>query len=243
MNLGQHASATITVVLMSMLVFPAASRLGQRGVDQWLSNEEREELRTIRWPWWVATAIVAGLISWHSILRPGGNSAAIDPIWLGQHLFVGSFVGLLFALTRIDLASRLLPDQLTASLVLCGLVFHWLFDTGLLLAGIQGAALGYGLLWLLAKLFEWLRGQEAMGRGDFFMAAGLGAWLGGQALPMILMLASLSALIGAIALRWLRQTRGQATNLMDEPRFLKQEIPFGPALAFGGLATWVLHYG
>lgn len=243
MSLGHHASATITVILMSLLVFPAASRLGQRGVDQWLSNEEREKLRTIDWPWWVATAIVAGLISWHSISPPSGDTAAIGLSWLGQHLFTGTFVGLLFALTRIDLASRLLPDQLTASLVLCGLVFHWLFDTGLLLAGIQGAALGYGLLWLLARLFEWLRGQEAMGRGDFFMAAGLGAWLGWQALPMVLMLASLSALLGAIALRLVRRTREQAANPMDEPRFLKQEIPFGPALAFGGLATWALHYG
>jgi len=243
MSLGHHASASITVILMSILALPAASRLGQRGVDQWLSNEERQGLSTISWPWWVATAIVAGLISWHSVLPPSRGSAVLGLTWLGQHLFIGSFVGLLAALTRIDLASRLLPDQLTATLVLGGLVFHWLFDTGLLLAGVQGAALGYGLLWLLAKLFEWLRGQEAMGRGDFFMAAGLGAWLGWHALPMVLMLASLSALLGTIALRLVRSAQKQGTNLVDQPRFLKQEIPFGPALAFGGLATWVLHYG
>lgn len=242
MSPGQHIGATFLVVMIAALVFISTSRIGQRSVDHWLTLEERRRLDGIRWPWWVVIILTSVVISWHSILSTNQPLGA-DLAWMGQHIFFGGFVGVLMALTRIDLACRLLPDPLTAGLVLSGLMFHWLFETGLLLAGIQGAALGYGLLWLLARIFERIRGQEAMGRGDFFMTAGLGAWLGWPALPMVLMVASLSALLSAIAVRIAKQFVGQDANSVAELRFLKQEIPFGPALAFGGLVTWVVQYG
>lgn len=243
MTLWHQVSATVTVVVITTLAFPAAYRLGRHSIDQWLSPEERDHLQPIGRAWWVIALAAGALVSWHSLLSPAANAPAMSAGWLGQHAFIGAFVALLVALTRIDLTTRLLPDPLTAGLVLSGLLFHWLFETGQLLAGIQGAALGYGLLWLLARLFEWLRGQEAMGRGDFFMAAGLGAWLGWKSLPMILMLASLSALIVAVVMRFVQQSRQQQGGSALAPTFFKQEIPFGPALAFGGLATWVLHHG
>ncbi len=243
MTLGHQISAACSAALMALLIFPVASRFGQRGVDQWLSEEERQRLGSIGRPWWVTTAIVGGLVSWQALFPLSAQVGAMSLAWLTQNAFIGSYAGILIALARIDLASRLLPDQLTASLVLSGLMFHWLFDTGQLMAGIQGAALGYGLLWILARLFEWLRGREAMGRGDFFMAAGLGAWLGWQGLPMVLMLASLSALLAALVAR-LARPNPEDPGLADAgPGFLKQEIAFGPALAFGGIAAWILIHG
>lgn len=242
MSPGQQAAATLIVMVVAMLVFFGASHVGCRSVNHWLSEDERMALRCIRWPWWILTAITAVLISWATV-SPISASRAIGIQWVGQCIFVGGFVGVLAALTRIDLASRLLPDPLTAGLMLSGLIFHWLFDTGLLVMGIVGAGLGYGLLWLLARLFELLRGQEAMGRGDFFMAAGLGAWLGWQALPTVLLVASLSALIAAIFAKLMRSALGAERGATEALHFLKQEIPFGPALAFGGLVTWMLHYG
>jgi prepilin signal peptidase PulO-like enzyme (type II secretory pathway) len=242
MNSGGQLAVTITVTLTALLTFWAASRLGQRGVDHWLSAQERETLHRIRWPWWVATALCSVLVS---LITKTSLLASFDVTMLiASGVFLGAYVGLLFALVRIDLASRLLPDQLTAALLLSGLIFHGLFSTGQLMAGVIGAALGYGFLWLIAKLFEALRGQEAMGRGDFFMAAGLGAWLGWQALPLLLMLASVSALIAAITIK-LAAKLGRhhgVVNGSSHP-FLKQEIAFGPALAFGGIATWVLQHG
>ena len=89
-------------------------------------------------------------------------------------------------------------------------------------SSILGAALGYLSLWSVYKLFKWVTGKEGMGYGDFKLLAALGAWLGWQMLPLIILL---SALAGAVVGIALIAFLGRDRNV---------PIPFGPYLAAAG---------
>ncbi len=128
----------------------------------------------------------------------------------------------LLALTFIDLDKMLLPDQLTLPLLWLGLLLNLQHTFVSLPDAVIGAVAGYLVLWSLYWGFKLLTGKEGMGYGDFKLLAALGAWLGWQALPLILILASLAGAVVGISLMLLRrQAQGQP-------------MPFGPWLAIGG---------
>ena len=91
---------------------------------------------------------------------------------------------------------------------------------------VMGAILGYLILWSIYWLFKLLTGREGMGYGDFKLLAALGAWLGWQQLPMVLLL---SAGVGAIV------GIGMILFLKHDKRI---PIPFGPYLASAGLLSY-----
>lgn len=128
----------------------------------------------------------------------------------------------LLALTLIDIDTMTLPNPLTQSGLVVGLIFQ--FVTGGvagLMGGIIGAVLGIWLFDLLTILGSVAFGQTAMGGGDAKLAAMMGAWLGWQYLLLAGFLACLfGAFIGtfAIALGFLSR---------------RQPMPFGPFLALG----------
>ena len=138
----------------------------------------------------------------------------------------GLAVSLLLAGALIDLDTTLLPDNLTLPLVGLGLVAAWLHWTPLSLHDAAlGALFGYLSLWLVASAYRLLRGVQGMAEGDFKMLAGLGALLGWQALPAIILLASA---VGAAVGIYLIAMRGHQREV---------PIPFGPYLAGGGLVA------
>ena len=61
---------------------------------------------------------------------------------------------------------------------------------------VLGAMAGYGALWAIQRAYRRLRGREGLGSGDLKLTAMLGGWLGWEALPGIVFLASLGG-IGA----------------------------------------------
>lgn len=128
----------------------------------------------------------------------------------------------LIALAFIDLDRMLLPDNITLPFLWLGLALN----TGPVFASLHdaviGAITGYGILWLVYHAFRLLTGKEGMGYGDFKLTGMLGAWLGWQALPGIILLSSLVGAIVGVALILLAG-RGR-----DKP------IPFGPFLAAAG---------
>ncbi|ABI57423.1 prepilin peptidase [Alkalilimnicola ehrlichii MLHE-1] len=131
----------------------------------------------------------------------------------------------LVALSGIDLDHQLLPDSLTLPLLWAGLLVN---STGLfaeLTDAVWGAALGYLVLWGVFHAFRLLTGKEGMGYGDFKLLAALGAWLGWQALPLIILLSSLVGAAVGIALIALKG-RGREVP-----------IPFGPYIAAAGFIT------
>lgn len=129
----------------------------------------------------------------------------------------------LLALTVIDFDTQLLPDQVTLPLLWLGLLVNMNGLFADLPAAVLGAIAGYLALWSVYHLFRLLTGKEGMGYGDFKLLAMLGAWLGWQLLPQIVLL---SSLVGAIAGLALILLRGRERN---------RPIPFGPYLATAGL--------
>jgi len=139
------------------------------------------------------------------------------------------FTWSLIALTFIDADTMLLPDQITLPLLWLGLLFslgNVFVDPA---TAIIGAAAGYLSLWSLFWAFKLLTGKEGMGYGDFKLLAALGAWVGWQHLPIVVILSSfVGAILGIIIL----SVRGKDKNI---------PIPFGPYLAIAGWLT--LLYG
>jgi leader peptidase (prepilin peptidase)/N-methyltransferase len=135
------------------------------------------------------------------------------------------FTWSLIVLTMIDFDHQLLPDDITLPLLWLGLLvnsFGW-FAT--LQDAVWGAIAGYLMLWGLYWLFKLLTGKEGMGYGDFKLLATLGAWLGWQALPTIMLL---SSLVGAVVGISLIAILGRDKNA---------PIPFGPYLASAGFLS------
>ena len=128
----------------------------------------------------------------------------------------------LVALTFIDLDKMLLPDQLTLPLLWGGLLFNLTGGFVPLADAVIGTMAGYLVLWSLYWAFKLLTGKEGMGYGDFKLLAALGAWLGWQALPIVLLLSSLVGAFIGIGLILLRN------HHQNKP------IPFGPYLAIAG---------
>ena len=135
-------------------------------------------------------------------------------------------VATLVALAFIDLDTSFLPDDLTLPLMWAGIVsaaLGWIPVT--LGASVGGAVAGYLSLWFVFHAYRLIRGKEGMGAGDFKLLAALGAWMGWQAIPSIILLASAVGAIVGIALSGFR--------LLDR----EVPIPFGPYLAGGGVAA------
>jgi len=134
----------------------------------------------------------------------------------------------LLALTMIDVDTQLLPDDLTLPLLWAGLFVNLLGDKGVmgsfvsLNEAVIGAIAGYLSLWTVYWLFKLIRGKEGMGYGDFKLLAALGAWLGWQMLPLIVLLSSVVGAVVGIAL------------IVFKGRDYNNPIPFGPYLAIAG---------
>ena len=128
----------------------------------------------------------------------------------------------LLALTFIDLDKLLLPDQLTLPLLWIGLLLNLSQQFVPLADAVIGAIAGYMVLWSLYWAFKLLTGKEGMGYGDFKLLAALGAWLGWQSLPLILILSSCVGAVLGITLIVMKQQQ------QSKP------MPFGPYLAIAG---------
>lgn len=132
---------------------------------------------------------------------------------------------ILVYLAYIDLRTFRLPDVVTLPLILSGLLVSGLSNQGFVSFqdSAIGATLGYLSLWLLNSLYRFAKQQDGIGMGDAKLLAALGAWLGWFALPGILLMASLTGLIGGLIwLKWNKQNHRSA-------------FPFGPFLAIAGI--------
>jgi leader peptidase (prepilin peptidase) / N-methyltransferase len=132
----------------------------------------------------------------------------------------------LIAAALIDLDTTLLPDDLTLPLIGLGILAAWQQWIPVSLADASlGALFGYFSLWAVARTYRALRDVDGMAEGDFKLLAGLGALLGWQALPAIILL---SSAVGAAVGIYMIAARGHERSV---------PIPFGPYLVGGGLAA------
>jgi len=164
----------------------------------------------------IITGLLSGVMIWRfGVTLEGG--ATLILLWS------------LIVLTMIDIDHQLLPDNITYPLLWLGLAFSLFHQPGSILpfpdsnSSVIGAIVGYLSLWSVFWVFKLATGKEGMGYGDFKLLAALGAWLGWQMLPLIIML---SAAVGAV-------TGIGMILLLGRDRQIP--IPFGPYLAGAGL--------
>ena len=145
---------------------------------------------------------------------------SLGPTWatLGALLLTWALI----VLTVIDFDTKYLPDVITLPLLWCGLLFNLGNVFTDLPSAVIGAMAGYLALWSVYWLFKLITGKEGMGYGDFKLLGAIGAWLGWQQLPLVILLSSFVGAIVGIALIVL------ARGGRDIP------IPFGPYLAAAG---------
>ena len=160
-------------------------------------------------------------------------TAGLLTAMVGFHFGFGLYVGFallltwsLLVLVFIDIDHMLLPDDITLPLIWSGLLIALLKAGPITLSdAVVGAILGYLILWMVYWGFKLATGKEGMGFGDFKLLAALGAWLGWQALPMVILISSvIGAVIGIATILFFGGQRGKP-------------IPFGPYLAGAG---WVV---
>lgn len=139
-----------------------------------------------------------------------------------QALWAMVFSLTLITMTFIDIDHQILPDSLTLPLLWLGLILS-LYEVYIpSQMAIIGACAGYLSLWSVYWVFKLITKKEGMGYGDFKLLAALGAWLGWQALPNILLISALLGIVVALTLRMTKKLK--AGN----------PISFGPYLALAG---------
>ncbi|BCK88663.1 type 4 prepilin-like proteins leader peptide-processing enzyme [Sideroxyarcus emersonii] len=157
---------------------------------------------------------VSGILSAYAAWHFGFGIAAVAAL---------VFIWALLALTFIDFDTQLLPDDITLPLLWLGLLLNLNGVYTSLPNAVIGAAAGYLCLWSVYWAFKLTTGKEGMGYGDFKLLAVIGAWLGWQLLPLVILLSSLVGAVVGIAL------------ILFAKHGRNIPIPFGPYLAGGGL--------
>jgi leader peptidase (prepilin peptidase) / N-methyltransferase len=132
---------------------------------------------------------------------------------------------ILTAVAIYDARHMLIPDSFNLALAVVGAAFLYQAGYDSSISAVLASVMG-GLALLIARfVYKKWRGVDGLGLGDvkFMFAAGL--WLTPQLLPWLLLFASLS---------------GIAIALLFHGKDMQARLPFGPHLALGTLACWLL---
>jgi prepilin signal peptidase PulO-like enzyme (type II secretory pathway) len=193
----------------------------------WLSAEQADLALSAPSLWRIAAFLLAGgEVLLLSVLQGDWPSLAVA-------FALGGLTGALTLAAMIDLRCQLLPDRITWLVIGLGLIAALLGLSVSFGEALLGGLIGYGLPSLLTLLGRRRHRKRAaiegqmtvpMGRGDFALIAGLGVWLGFSSLPLVLVLACLAMLPFVV---W---------GMFRHGWQLATALPFGPALAFAGLA-------
>ena len=170
---------------------------------------------SVRYPMVEAlTGVLTGLVAWY-----------FGVTWMA--FFAVIFVWALIALTFIDADTTLLPDDITLPLLWLGLLVNVGGTFVPLSSAVWGAIGGYLVLWSVYWGFKLATGKDGMGYGDFKLLAAIGAWLGWQMLPLVILL---SAAVGTVI---------GIAGIIIQGRDKGAKLPFGPYLAAAGFIALV----
>jgi len=160
------------------------------------------------------TGLVTAYVAWHF----GFSLQTLCAVFLTWALI---------CMSMIDLEHSLLPDDITLPFIWLGLACNIFGIFTDIYSSLIGAMLGYGILWIIFMSFKATTGKEGMGYGDFKLLALLGAWMGWQYLPLIILLSSITASIIGLAM------------IIFKGRDKAAAFPFGPYLAIAGWVTLI----
>ncbi|HEX9158861.1 MAG TPA: A24 family peptidase [Rhizomicrobium sp.] len=147
----------------------------------------------------------------------------------GAVFFIGCVFGwALLLLAAIDWRTQLLPDVVTFPLLIAGLIASFVLPLGAWGDHVIGAVAGFAALALIAWAYRRLRGRDGLGLGDAKFLAAIGAWVGWQALPAVVLVGSVFGLLFAIGL-----------SLYGRNLRMSDRLPFGVFLAPGAWLVWL----
>ena len=127
----------------------------------------------------------------------------------------------------IDLKHFIIPNEITFSMMALGFIKS--FDPNLnsifpnYINSLIGGLLGYGIIWSIIYFYKQFRKKEGMGLGDAKLFAVVGFWFGWLAIPFIIFLSSIIALLSVVP------------SLLKNSRTMSSQIPFGPYIIIGTL--------
>jgi leader peptidase (prepilin peptidase)/N-methyltransferase len=217
----------------------------------------RDNIPLLSWAWLRARcrACRAPIPARYPLVEAATGALAVLALGrFGQTAFAAvafAFTAALLLVTFIDLDHRFIPDEVSLPGIVVGLAVSLLPGGVRPLDALAGAALGGGVLWAIAWGYQRWTGIEGMGLGDVKLLAMIGAFLGWQAIPAVLVVASVSGSLVGIAVmvargggRAGRRVAGRlgwrAVPIFAQRAARRTEIPFGPFLAFG--AFLVLYF-
>ena len=163
--------------------------------------------------------------------RVEAGCAVIGVLALGMMPNLGGigwavFGWLLLTLAVLDWRHFWLPDALTLPLAFLGFTIGlWATDVALVDRAI-GAAAGYGALLAIALGYRAVRGRDGLGLGDAKLLGALGAWMGWQALPFILLIASVTGLLVML--------------MTGRAKEAGARVPLGTFLALAAVPAWII---
>lgn len=144
----------------------------------------------------------------------------------GYEALRGAVFGtILLGIAMTDARAYIIPDEFSLGGLGLGIAFALAGGRQPLVTAVLGAAVGFGLLWLVAVAGQWYFKQEAMGGGDVKMMAMVGAFLGWQGTLLTVFLGALIGSLIFVPLALLGQ---------------KKLVPFGIFLALGAAATYLV---
>ena len=120
----------------------------------------------------------------------------------------------------IDLKHFIIPNSLTFSMMILGFIKS--FDPNLnsifpnYINSLIGGLFGYGVIFSIIFFYKQIRKKEGMGLGDAKLLAVIGFWFGWIAIPFVLFLSSIFALVSVIP------------DLIKKNKKMTSQIPFGP---------------
>lgn len=186
----------------------------------------------IAWRYPAVEALTGGLF-WLAVTVHGPTLAGLK--W-------SVFAAILVALIFTDVETRILPDEFTKGGMILGFLFApvaplppgllQIFWPGVtpeltsLLDSLIAAAFLAGGLWLMAMLYQRVRGREGLGFGDIKMLGLLGAFLGLESTLLVVLLASLFGSV--LGLIWVKLRNEDMSTY---------ELPFGAFLGTAGLVV------
>jgi len=154
-----------------------------------------------------------------------GRVLILDHAQAFRFLHAIVFCSILVVAAVIDLRLMIIPDVLSVGLVLTAPVVVALHPDLTWRSSLYGVILGAGVLYAVAWTYWLIRRETGMGFGDVKLLAGIGGWLGFQAIFPVILIGSVSgSLVGISVMLWNRKLDG------------KTALPFGPFLAAGAIA-------
>lgn len=184
----------------------------------WLRGRCRQCKESISWEYPLIELLTGIVFAW--IWVHDGWSLAFP--------FHALFHSLLLVISVIDLHHRIIPDELSLTGIVAGIVASLVLPDVSWWQSILGCLAGGGVFLLISIVYEKLAGREGLGGGDVKLLAMIGAWLGIESVLIVILISS--AVGSLVGVAWMLISRGN----------LKTAIPFGPFLAAAGFiyAFW-----